>query len=106
MILAVVSIPFCIVPLRHPAMCGFWAARIARFFTPFSPLDEGTLRALRTRHDGRNFRFVDLRLFRGLDPVRMGVCETMTPWELVLGSVMAFALTVYLVYAMLRPERF
>ena len=31
---------------------------------------------------------------------------TMTPWELVLGSVMAVALTVYLVYAMLRPEKF
>jgi len=30
----------------------------------------------------------------------------MTPWELVLGSVTAFALTVYLVYAMLRPEKF
>jgi len=30
----------------------------------------------------------------------------MTPWELVLGSVMALSLTVYLVYAMLRPEKF
>jgi len=64
------------------------------------------LRALRTRDDGRNFRFGDLRLFRNLNPVRKGVRETMTPWELVLGSVTAFALTVYLVYAMLRPEKF
>jgi K+-transporting ATPase KdpF subunit len=30
----------------------------------------------------------------------------MTAVELVLGSVMAIALTVYLVYAMLRPEKF
>jgi K+-transporting ATPase KdpF subunit len=30
----------------------------------------------------------------------------MTPWELVLGSVMAVSLTAYLVYAMLRPEKF
>jgi len=30
----------------------------------------------------------------------------MTPWELVLGSIMAVALTAYLVFAMLRPEKF
>jgi K+-transporting ATPase KdpF subunit len=30
----------------------------------------------------------------------------MTPWELILGSTMAAALMVYLVYAMLRPEKF
>jgi K+-transporting ATPase KdpF subunit len=36
----------------------------------------------------------------------MGVYLFMTPWELVLGSVMALGLTVYLVYAMLRPEKF
>ena len=30
----------------------------------------------------------------------------MTTWELILGSAMAAALTVYLVYAMLRPEKF
>jgi K+-transporting ATPase KdpF subunit len=30
----------------------------------------------------------------------------MTPWELTLGSIMAAALMVYLVYAMLRPEKF
>lgn len=30
----------------------------------------------------------------------------MTTWELILGSVMAFGLTVYLLYAMLRPEKF
>ena len=30
----------------------------------------------------------------------------MTPWELVMGVVMVLSLTVYLIYAMLRPEKF
>ncbi len=30
----------------------------------------------------------------------------MTTWELVLGLAMAVGLIVYLVYAMLRPEKF
>ncbi len=30
----------------------------------------------------------------------------MTPWELIMGSIMAIGLTAYLVYAMLRPEKF
>ncbi|HLW70622.1 MAG TPA: K(+)-transporting ATPase subunit F [Candidatus Binataceae bacterium] len=30
----------------------------------------------------------------------------MSPWELVMGSLMAVGLTTYLVYAMLRPEKF
>ncbi|MGH7931900.1 MAG: K(+)-transporting ATPase subunit F [Candidatus Binataceae bacterium] len=30
----------------------------------------------------------------------------MTSWELVMGSIMAVCLTAYLVYAMLRPEKF
>ena len=30
----------------------------------------------------------------------------MTPWEVVMGLIMAVGLTVYLVYAMLRPEKF
>ncbi|MGH7905043.1 MAG: K(+)-transporting ATPase subunit F [Candidatus Binataceae bacterium] len=36
----------------------------------------------------------------------MGVRTLMTPWEIILGSVMAAGLTIYLVYAILRPERF
>ena len=32
--------------------------------------------------------------------------KTMTPWEIVMGSLMAIGLTVYLVYALLRPEKF
>jgi len=30
----------------------------------------------------------------------------MSPWELVMGSIMAVGLTAYVVYAMLRPEKF
>jgi K+-transporting ATPase KdpF subunit len=30
----------------------------------------------------------------------------MTPWELALGLLLAVGLTAYLVYAMLRPEKF
>jgi K+-transporting ATPase KdpF subunit len=30
----------------------------------------------------------------------------MSTWELVMGSLMAIGLTAYLVYAMLRPEKF
>ena len=30
----------------------------------------------------------------------------MSPWEMVMGSIMAVGLTAYLVYAMLRPEKF
>jgi K+-transporting ATPase KdpF subunit len=30
----------------------------------------------------------------------------MSPWELILGSAMALGLIIYLVYAMLRPEKF
>jgi len=36
----------------------------------------------------------------------MGVHPLMSFWELVLGSIMAAALTAYLVYAMIRPEKF
>ena len=36
----------------------------------------------------------------------MGVRSFMSPWELILGGAMALGLTVYLVYAMLRPEKF
>jgi K+-transporting ATPase KdpF subunit len=28
----------------------------------------------------------------------------MSPWELILGSAVAIGLTVYLVYALLKPE--
>jgi K+-transporting ATPase KdpF subunit len=30
----------------------------------------------------------------------------MSTWELIMGATMAIGLTVYLVYALLRPEKF
>ena len=30
----------------------------------------------------------------------------MSTWELIMGGAMAIGLTVYLVYALLRPEKF
>jgi K+-transporting ATPase KdpF subunit len=57
-------------------------------------------------HDGYDFHRGHLRLLCNCSRLRMGVYSLMTPWELILGSVMAIGLTVYLVYAMLRPEKF
>lgn len=57
-------------------------------------------------HDGCGFHLGYLRVLRNGDRVRVGVHTLMTPWELVMGSVMAVGLTVYLIYAMLRPEKF
>jgi K+-transporting ATPase KdpF subunit len=34
------------------------------------------------------------------------MCQVMSTWELIMGSLMAVTLTAYLVYAMLRPEKF
>jgi len=30
----------------------------------------------------------------------------MTPWETIMGFLMAVGLTAYLIYALLRPEKF
>jgi K+-transporting ATPase KdpF subunit len=55
-------------------------------------------------------RYNFLRRHRGLLLGRgrlcMGVRETMSPWEIAMGSIMAIGLTIYLVYALLRPEKF
>jgi K+-transporting ATPase KdpF subunit len=59
-----------------------------------------------TGHDGSGFHHRDLRLLRDRARLRLGVHKAMTPWELIMGSIMAAALTGYLVYAMLRPEKF
>ena len=61
---------------------------------------------METDHYGYRFYRKHLRLFRSCDRVRMGVYTVMTFWELILGSMMAVGLTVYLIYAMLRPEKF
>src|SRR5579863_8371519 len=46
------------------------------------------------------------RVLRGWPRLCEGVRTIMTTWELTLGLVMAVGLTAYLVYAMLRPEKF
>jgi K+-transporting ATPase KdpF subunit len=66
----------------------------------------GTRTALKLRHDGSRFHRGKLRFLRDRDHVRVGMYPLMTTWELILGSVMALGLTVYLLYAMLRPEKF
>ena len=61
---------------------------------------------LHCSHDGRNFYCRNRRVLRDRAPLRLGVHPLMSPWELVMGSIMAVGLTAYLVYAMLRPEKF
>ena len=64
-----------------------------------------------TRHlDSQNVGFVinprDRHLLRHQPRLRLGVREVMSPLELIMGSIVAAGLTAYLVYAMLRPEKF
>jgi K+-transporting ATPase KdpF subunit len=66
----------------------------------------GTSGALDADHAGRCIYHRDSGFFRDRRRLRMGVREVMTSWELVLGGLMAVGLTAYLVYAMLRPEKF
>jgi K+-transporting ATPase KdpF subunit len=61
---------------------------------------------LESQDVGHNIPDRDRHILRGGDGLRMGVQQIMTPWEVALGLVMAIGLTVYLVYAMLRPEKF
>jgi K+-transporting ATPase KdpF subunit len=56
--------------------------------------------------DGFDFHRKHVRLFCNRNRLRTGMYSVMTPWELILGAVMAAGLTAYLVYAMLRPEKF
>jgi K+-transporting ATPase KdpF subunit len=57
-------------------------------------------------HDGPNFCCRNRRVLRDRAQLCLGVHPPMSPWELVMGSIMAVGLTAYLVYAMLRPEKF
>jgi K+-transporting ATPase KdpF subunit len=57
-------------------------------------------------HDGLDFSSRNRRVLRDRAQLCLGVYPTMSPWELVMGSIMAVGLTAYLVYAMLRPEKF
>jgi K+-transporting ATPase KdpF subunit len=66
----------------------------------------GMLSAVKWRDARCRFHSRDLRLLRNRTRLCSGVRTLMTPVELVLGSIMAVGLLAYLVYAMLRPEKF
>jgi K+-transporting ATPase KdpF subunit len=57
-------------------------------------------------HDGCGLRDSHRFVLCNCDCLRAGLFTAMTTLELVLSSAMALGLAVYLVYAMLRPERF
>jgi K+-transporting ATPase KdpF subunit len=57
-------------------------------------------------HVGLDFHPGNGRLLRRQPRLRGGVSAVMSTWELILGSAGAVLLTAYLVYALLRPERF
>ena len=57
-------------------------------------------------HDGLSLCRRNLRVLRDRADLCVGVHPLMSPWELIMGSIMAVGLTAYLVYAMLRPEKF
>ena len=59
-----------------------------------------------TNYVGFDFNSRQHRLFRDRDRIRSGVRQPMSPVETVLGGVCALLLGVYLIYTMLRPERF
>ena len=58
------------------------------------------------KYVGFDFNSRQHRFFRDRDRIRSGVRQPMSPVETVLGGVCAVLLGVYLIYTMLRPERF
>jgi K+-transporting ATPase KdpF subunit len=58
------------------------------------------------QHVGFDFNSRQHRLLRDRDRIRSGVRQPMSPVETVLGGVCAVLLGAYLIYTMLRPERF
>ena len=59
-----------------------------------------------TNYVGFVFNSRQHRLLRDCDRIRSGVRQPMSPVETVLGGVCALLLGAYLIYTMLRPERF
>ena len=57
-------------------------------------------------HVGPDFHPGNGSLLHRQPRLRGGVSAVMSTWELILGSAGAVLLTAYLVYALLRPERF
>ena len=66
----------------------------------------GTAAATVCLHDGPDFSRRNRRVLRDRAQLCLGVHPPMSPWELIMGLIMAVGLTAYLVYAMLRPEKF
>jgi K+-transporting ATPase KdpF subunit len=66
----------------------------------------GTDGAQSSLHDGFDLSHCNRRFLRDRAQLCLGVHPSMSPWELVMGLIMAVGLTAYLVYAMLRPEKF
>jgi len=71
-----------------------------------SRFGRGTVAASVVSHDGLDLCRRNRRVFRHRARLCMGVYPPVSTWELVMGSIMAVGLTAYLVYAMLRPEKF
>ncbi len=69
-------------------------------------IQDGTRCAENRCHVGFDLHPGDRDLFRRQPCLRRRMQAAMSTWELILGSVGAVLLTVYLVYALLRPERF
>ena len=63
-------------------------------------------RAILGGHVGPDFHRGNASFLRPQPRLRGGVSALMSTWELILGSAGAVLLTAYLVYALLRPERF
>jgi len=55
---------------------------------------------------GPNLACGHCAVFRTRAFLCVGVCSAMSGGELVMGLVLAVGLTAYLVYALLRPEKF
>ena len=66
----------------------------------------GTLAALALDYAGPNLAWSHGAVFRARAYLRVGVRAAMSSGELVMGLVLAVGLTAYLVYALLRPEKF
>jgi K+-transporting ATPase KdpF subunit len=66
----------------------------------------GNAGALGERYVGHNIFGRNRSVLCSGPRICTGVRKTMSTWEVAMGLVMAVGLTVYLVYALLRPEKF
>ena len=66
----------------------------------------GTGHALEAEYAGLDLSCRNDSVLPGQSRLRRRMPTPMSTWELILGSAGAVLLTAYLVYALLRPERF